>query len=452
MIKPSIPKGTRDFGTAQSLKRDYLFQVITAEFKKHGFNKIETPAMENLSTLTGKYGEEGDQLVFKILNNGDFLSKVDSEALSNRDSKKALPQLSKRGLRYDLTVPFARFVSMHQNDITFPFKRYQVQPVWRADRPQKGRYQEFYQCDADVVGSGSLLYEAEFLRIFDAVFTSFGLPVKILINNRKILAGIIETVGLSDHFVEVITIIDKWDKIGSDKVKQELIGRSLSEASVTKLMQLMSTKSVDDLSKEIQSSEIGQKGIEELKEVLRFNENYHSTNSVQFTPTLARGLDYYTGCIYEVKALDAEMGSIASGGRYDNLTEVFGLKGISGVGISFGAERIYDLLEEKSLFPSQTSQTLDLLAIALDEDSLRYTFDQISKIRNQSKYVIDIYPEVVKMKKSMKYADQRNVPFVAIIGEEERNNNRVTLKNMETGDQLQVPIHDITTYLDEHSV
>ncbi|MEL6987422.1 MAG: histidine--tRNA ligase, partial [Bacteroidota bacterium] len=345
-MKPSIPKGTRDFLPEEVFKRNYIFDTIRQAFEIHAYVPIQTPSMENLSTLTGKYGDEGDQLLFKVLNNGDYLAKANQEAYENKDSKKLTPSISKRGLRYDLTVPFARYVVMHQNDLSFPFKRYQIQPVWRADRPQKGRYQEFYQCDADVVGSDSLMYEAELVQIFDQVFNALKLDVTIKINNRKLLQGIVEVAGIKDHFQNFTVAIDKLDKIGMDKVKIEMLNKGIPAESIDKLVTLLGYKTLDEFENAFEHSEVGMKGVEELRTFHKYIDSYPLQNKLEFDITLARGLNYYTGCILEVKSNEVAIGSIAGGGRYDDLTGVFGMKGVSGVGISFGAARIFDCLQE----------------------------------------------------------------------------------------------------------
>ncbi|MEM9849460.1 MAG: histidine--tRNA ligase, partial [Bacteroidota bacterium] len=371
-MKPSIPKGTRDFTPAQTTRRNYIFDTIKTVFVKYGFQPIETPAMENLSTLTGKYGEEGDKLLFKVLNNGDFLAKADADALAAKDSTRLVTSISKRGLRYDLTVPFARFVVMNQNELAFPFKRYQIQPVWRADRPQKGRYQEFYQCDVDVVGSDALVFEAELTQIFDEVFEALNLEVDIKINNRKVLAGMAEAAGISDQFMDMTIAIDKLDKIGMAGVRKEMASKGIGEAAMNKIEQMLQVDSVEALQPLFADSEIGQKGLEELTTVFDYLSAGTIKNKVTFDVTLARGLNYYTGCIFEVKADTTaypklKMGSIGGGGRYDDLTSVFGMKNMSGVGISFGAARIYDVMEELELFPKAIEQSLQIIFIAFDE-------------------------------------------------------------------------------------
>ena len=446
-MKPSIPKGTRDFLPSQVHKRNFIFDTIRSVFKKYGYQPIETPTMELLSTLTGKYGEEGDKLLFKVLNNGDFLSKVDPKALSEKDSNTVLPQIAKRGLRYDLTVPFARYVVMNQNDIQFPFKRYHIQPVWRADRPQKGRYQEFYQCDVDVVGSDSLMYEAELVKILDETLEKLNVKSIIKVNNRKVLYGLAETFSITDNFMDMTMAIDKLDKIGKEKVIEEMTNRSIPKSSAEGVINLLSIDNLSDLEKAFVSSPVGLKGIEELKEFHAYLDLTHTTNTVKFDISLARGLNYYTGCIFEVEA-DTEaypnlvMGSIAGGGRYDNLTETFGLKGVSGVGISFGAERIYDVMEEENLFPQGVEKDLDVLFIAFDDESHKYAFKQLQKMRSMN-IVSDLYPSPTKMKKQMKYADSRNVPYVVLIGSEEMNSEILTLKDMISGEQSKLSIDEI---------
>lgn len=445
--KPSIPKGTRDFLPQQVIKRKYIFNTIESVFKTFGYLPIETPTMENLSTLTGKYGEEGDRLLFKVLNNGDFLADVNAENLVNKESNKVISQISKRGLRYDLTVPFARFVVMNQNEISLPFKRYQIQQVWRADRPQRGRYQEFYQCDVDVVGSDSLMYESELVQIYAEVFRKLGVKVKILINNRKILFGLAEAAGITDKFMEMTIAIDKLDKIGKDGVIKEMSDRNITSTQAEKVLQLLDISDLDSLKQAFLGLEEGTKGIEEIQTVLDYLDG--SISELTFDISLARGLNYYTGCIFEVKVDTSAnghpgfvMGSIGGGGRYDNLTGVFGLNGVSGVGVSFGAERIYDVMEELNLFPSDVQKDIEVLFVALDEESHKYAFTQVSSLR-QAGIACDLYPEPAKMKKQMSYANARNVPYVAIIGETERQENKVSLKNMVTGEQKDVKVEDL---------
>jgi len=446
-MKPSIPKGTRDFLPAQVHKRNFIFDTIRSVFKKYGYQPIETPTMEKLETLTGKYGEEGDKLLFKVLNNGDFLSKADPNALANKDSGAVLSQISKRGLRYDLTVPFARYVVMHQNDIQFPFKRYHIQPVWRADRPQKGRYQEFYQCDVDVVGSGSLMYEAELVKIFDEVLHKLNLKSVIKVNNRKILYGMAEANGIADQFMDMTMAIDKLDKIGADKVVIEMTNRGISEQAAKQVLSLLSINSLDDLEEQFKNAPTGLKGIEELREFHRYLDLTSLQNTVKFDISLARGLSYYTGCIFEVEAdttayPNLKMGSIGGGGRYDDLTGIFGLKNVSGVGISFGAERIYDVMEEEDLFPKGVEKDLDVLLIAFDDETHKYAFGVLQSLRSMN-IVADLYPEPTKMGKQMKYANARNVPHVLLIGSEEMETKMYSLKNMETGEQSKLTIEEL---------
>lgn len=436
-MKPNIPKGTRDFLPEQVVKRNYLFKVIKSVFENFAYVPIETPSFESLSTLTGKYGEEGDRLIFKILNNGDFLSDVDESILTEKNSKKILNQISKRGLRYDLTVPFARFVVMHENEINFPFKRYQIQPVWRADRPQKGRYQEFYQCDADAIGSDSLVYEAELICIYDQVFSKINIPVEILVNNRKILEEMASLTGQSENFTAITVIIDKLDKIGMDAVLTELEKSGLSTDAVNRVKEYLNIKTIEQLSTWFTSNNIASKGIEELNEVFSYLSGQKFKNIVKFDPKLARGLNYYTGCIFEVKALDANMGSLGGGGRYADLTGVFDKDGLSGVGISFGAERIYDVMEEKNLFPEKLFDPVDILFVTLDDESLKAGFNLVSKLRNNN-IRADIYPTAGNMKKQMKYANNIGTPFVAIIGSNELKNNKLILKEMESGEQEEI--------------
>ena len=449
MSKPSIPQGFRDFSPEQVAKRTYIFETIKKVFVKYAFQQIETPTMENLSTLTGKYGDEGDRLLFKVLNNGDFLQKADKQALTDMNSSKLVSSISERGMRYDLTVPFARYVVMHQNEITFPFKRFQIQPVWRADRPQRGRYREFYQCDADVVGSDSLVYEAELVQIYDEVFSNLNLNVVIKINNRKILFGMAEAAGIPDKFVDMTTAIDKLDKIGWEGVEKELIQREIPTSAIEIISNLLKIKTLNDLEKYVndnQSSTLNlqslQKGIEELRQFHNYFDTKPSKNEVQFDITLARGLNYYTGCIVEVKAKDIEFGSIGGGGRYDDLTGVFGLKGVSGVGISFGADRIYDCLEQLNLFPKDATQSLKVLFIALNDAAHHYAFKALTQTRAAG-INADIYPEPTKIKKQFDYADKRQVSFVVIIDSEEMETGSLTLKNIVTGEKEKLSIEAI---------
>lgn len=437
-MKPGIPKGTRDFGPEQVFKRNYIFDTIKKVFVKYGYQPIETPTMELLSTLTGKYGEEGDRLLFRVLKRGDKLEKALQDNPSEAD-------LAEEGLRYDLTVPFARFVVMNQNEIAFPFKRYQIQPVWRADRPQRGRYREFYQCDVDVVGSDSLVYEAELTQIYDEVFTKLGIETVIKINNRKVLAGIAEVAGISDRFVEMTIAIDKLDKIGIEGVRKEMQEKGISEESIAKIEQVLQVKNLADLKPLLINSSIGTKGIEELEAVFNFLEN-SAKNEVKFDVTLARGLNYYTGCIFEVQAKGVQMGSIGGGGRYDDLTGIFGLKGVSGVGVSFGAERIYDVMEELQLFPADAASSLQVLFVAFDEKTHYYAFQCLNKVRAAG-INSEIYPDPGSLKKQMKYANNRNVPYVVLVGDEEMASGQLSLKNMASGEQEKLSLEQIINHL-----
>ncbi|MCB9265182.1 MAG: histidine--tRNA ligase [Lewinellaceae bacterium] len=441
-MKPSIPKGTRDFSPEEVNKRNFIFDTIREVFVRYGYQPIETPAMENLSTLTGKYGEEGDKLLFKVLNNGDFLAKADEEALDARDSSKLIPSISKRGLRYDLTVPFARFVVMRQHEVTFPFKRYQIQPVWRADRPQKGRYQEFYQCDVDVVGSDSLVYEAELAQIYDEVFAKLGMKVAIKINNRKVLAGIAEAAGISDSFMDMTISIDKLDKIGMEGVEKEMAGRDIPDSAIEKVKTILEAESIEELKPLLANSATGLKGIEELETVFDYLGIGESTNDIVFDITLARGLSYYTGCIFEVEAKGVKMGSIGGGGRYDDLTGVFGMPGTSGVGVSFGAERIFDVMEELKLFPLDSAIQLKVVFLSFDEASHRYAFRCLRKVRAAG-INAEIYPEPTKMGKQFKYVDKRNAPHAIVIGSDEMASGKLAFKNMKTGEQESLSLEEI---------
>ncbi len=437
--KPGIPKGTRDFSPAEMAKRNYIFNTIREVYALYGFQQIETPAMENLSTLMGKYGDEGDKLLFKVLNSGDFMNKVSDEELSERNPLHLAARFCEKGLRYDLTVPFARYVVMHREELQMPFKRYQIQPVWRADRPQKGRYREFYQSDADVVGSDSLLNEVELMQIIDTVFTRFGVRVDIKINNRKILTGIAETIGAADKIVDITVAIDKLDKIGIDNVNAELREDGLSDEQIAKLQPIiMLSGSNDDKLKTIadvlKDSEVGCKGVEETKFILDVLKTTNIKSKVSFDLTLARGLNYYTGAIFEVKALDVEIGSITGGGRYDNLTGIFGMPGLSGVGISFGADRIFDVLNQLDLYPKESLNATQLLFINFGEKETAYCLPIVSAARQQG-IRTEIYPDAVKMKKQMSYANAKAIPFVALAGETEMAEGKITLKNMTTGEQ-----------------
>ncbi len=445
-MKPSLPKGVRDFMPDEVDKRNFIFNTIKSVFIKYGYRPIETPVMENLTTLTGKYGEEGDRLLFKVLNNGDFLKNAKEEDLENKNSNAVLSSISKRGLRYDLTVPFARFVVQHQNDISFPFKRYQIQPVWRGDRPQKGRYQEFYQCDVDVVGSDSLMYEAELIHIYDEVFAQLGVRVDIRVSNRKILQGIAEAAGIADYFMDMTIAIDKLDKVGKSGVEEEMKKKGIPNDAIQKVLDILEINTLTDLEPYFKNSEIGLKGIEELKTFHHYFDVRETVNNVNFDITLARGLNYYTGCIFEVVAQDAQMGSLGGGGRYDDLTSIFGLKNVSGVGVSFGAERIYDVMTELDLFPKENNASLKVLLIAFDETSHLYAFRCLNHLRVAG-INSDLYPSPAKMKKQMKYANQINVPYIIVIGNEEMETGLLSLKNMETGTQENKSIQDIIQLL-----
>lgn len=445
--KPSIPKGTRDFGPLEMAKRNYIFNTIKSVYALYGFLQIETPAMETLQTLMGKYGEEGDKLLFKILNSGDFLSKVSEEELQEHNPLRLAARLCEKGLRYDLTVPFARYVVMHRDELQLPFKRYQIQPVWRADRPQKGRYREFYQCDADVVGSDSLINEVELMQIVDTVFTRFGVRVCIKINNRKILSGIAETIGEADKIVDITVAIDKLDKIGLDNVNEELRNDGISEEAIAKLQPIISLSGTNDeklnvIAEVLKDSEIGLKGVEETRFILDTLKSCGLNNEIELDLTLARGLNYYTGAIFEVKALDVQIGSITGGGRYDNLTGIFGMPGLSGVGISFGADRIYDVLNTLDLYPTDAVNATQLLFINFGDKETAYCMPAVSKARVAG-IRTEMYPDSAKMKKQMSYANAKHIPFVALAGENEMNEGKFTLKNMETGQQKLVSAEEL---------
>ena len=444
--KPSIPKGTRDFGPVEMAKRNYIFNTIREVYALYGFRQIETPAMENLSTLMGKYGEEGDKLLFKILNSGDFRSGISAEDYSSDSAARLAARFCEKGLRYDLTVPFARYVVQHRDELQMPFKRFQIQPVWRADRPQKGRYREFYQCDADVVGSDSLLNEVELMQIVDEVFTRFGIRVCIKINNRKILTGIAEIIGEADKIVDITVAIDKLDKIGLDKVNDELRAVGLSEEAVEKLQPIIALsgsneEKLETMRRVLAESETGLKGVEEVAFVLETLKNSQLHNEIELDLTLARGLNYYTGCIFEVKALDVQIGSITGGGRYDNLTGIFGMPGLSGVGISFGADRIYDVLDQLDLYPQETQSGVQLLFINFGATEAAHCLRLAAQARLAG-IATEVYPDSVKMKKQMSYANAHNVPFVALVGETEMAEGRITLKNMTTGEQQSLTIEE----------
>ena len=447
--KPSIPKGTRDFGPEEMAKRNYIFNTIKDVYALYGFQQIETPAMETLQTLMGKYGEEGDKLLFKILNSGDYLSKVSDEELHERNSLHLAASLCEKGLRYDLTVPFARYVVMHRDELQLPFKRYQIQSVWRADRPQKGRYREFYQCDADIVGSDSLLNEIELMQIVDTVFTQFGIKVQIKINNRKILAGIAEIIGEPDKIVDITVAIDKLDKIGLDHVNAELKANGISDEAIEKLQPIISLEGSNEaklnvIAGVLQGSETGLKGIEEIKFILDTLQSTGLNNEIQLDLTLARGLNYYTGAIFEVKALDTSIGSITGGGRYDNLTGIFGMPGLSGVGISFGADRIYDVLNTLNLYPKEATNATQVLFINFGEKETTYCLPFVSQLRKAG-IRTELFPDKAKMKKQMGYANAKHIPFVVLAGENEMNEGKLTLKDMRIGEQTLVTIEELTT-------
>lgn len=437
--KPSIPKGTRDFSPVEMAKRNYIFNTIREVFYRYGFQQIETPSMENLSTLMGKYGEEGDKLLFKIQNSGDYFSGLTDEELLSRNAAKLASKFCEKGLRYDLTVPFARYVVMHRDEITFPFKRFQIQPVWRADRPQKGRYREFYQCDADVVGSNSLLNEVELVQMIDAVFQKFGIRVSIKINNRKILTGIAEIIGEADKIVDITVAIDKLDKIGLDNVNAELASKGIPQEAIDKLQPIIllsgsNEEKIATLKNVLAASETGLKGVEESEFILKTITGLGIQSEVELDLTLARGLNYYTGAIFEVKALDVQIGSISGGGRYDNLTGVFGMEGMSGVGISFGADRIYDVLNQLDLYPKEAVNGTQLLFVNFGEAEAACVLPVLAQVRAAG-IRAEIYPDAAKMKKQMSYANAKMVPFVAIVGENEMKEGKVMLKNMTSGEQ-----------------
>lgn len=451
--KPTIVKGTRDFSPMEMSKRNYIFNTIKDVYSLYGFQQIETPALETLQTLMGKYGEEGDKLLFKVLNSGDFLRKVDDKELVERNTLKLASQLCEKGLRYDLTVPFARYVVMHHDELQFPFKRYQIQPVWRADRPQKGRYREFYQCDADVVGSDSLLNEVELMQIVDEVFQRFGVRVIIKINNRKILTGIAEMIGAANKIVDITVAIDKLDKIGLENVNQELANAGISPDAIEKLQPIISLQGTNDeklnvIKNVLKDSQVGLKGVEEVTYILDVLKPMQLHNEIELDLTLARGLNYYTGAIFEVKAKDVSIGSITGGGRYDNLTGIFGMPGLSGVGISFGADRIHDVLSELDLYPKATTKSTQILFINFGEKETAYCLPLVNEARSHG-VSAEMYPDAVKMKKQMSYANAKQIAFVAIAGENEMKESKITLKNMETGEQMLVPISDFMDVFSE---
>ncbi|MCW1734410.1 histidine--tRNA ligase [Anaerorudis cellulosivorans] len=449
MQKPSIPKGTRDFSPEEMAKRNYIFDTIKKVFQLFGFRQIETPAMENLSTLLGKYGEEGDKLLFKILNSGDFLSALTPEDLQEGNSTKTAIKIAEKGLRYDLTVPFARYVVMHRQEITFPFKRFQIQPVWRADRPQKGRYREFFQCDADIIGSDSLLNEVELLQMIDEVFKRLNIRIITKLNNRKILSGIAEIIGEADKITDITVAIDKLEKIGLENVNEELRSKNISREAIDKLQPIIllngsNEKKIDTLKKTLSSSETGLKGIEEIEFILNKTGLLSFENRIELDLTLARGLNYYTGSIIEVKAIDVEIGSITGGGRYDNLTGIFGLPHVSGVGISFGADRIYDVLNRLNLYPDNLTGGTDILFVNFGEQEENFILPLLTLLRSKG-ISAEIYPEPAKIKKQLSYADTNHIPFVALIGENEISKGEITLKNMKSGEQTRLTREQLIT-------
>jgi len=438
-MKPTIPKGTRDFLPNEMAKRNYIFNTIKEVFRLYGFNQIETPAMENLSTLMGKYGEEGDKLLFKILNSGDYLANVSADELVTKESNKLVNKFSEKGLRYDLTVPFARFVVQYRDKITFPFKRYQIQPVWRADRPQKGRYREFFQCDADIVGSDSLVNEVELIQLIDDVFTRLQLNVLIKLNNRKILSGIAELIGEHDKIVDITVAIDKYEKIGLENVQKELLEKGLTLHAIETITPIITLSGdngtkLEMLKKVLATSSVGMEGIQELQTVLNYVAGLNLKTAIEIDLTLARGLNYYTGAILEVKSLDVQIGSITGGGRYDNLTGVFGMQGVSGVGISFGADRIYDVLNQLELYPKEKMNQTNVLVLPFGEKEQVYGLEIVKELRKNG-IATELYPDVVKIKKQLAYADNNSIPYVILIGENEINTQTLTLKDMLTGEQ-----------------
>ncbi len=445
-MEVGIPKGTRDFLPIEVARRKWMFGIIEDVFKRYGYVPIETPVLENLSTLTGKYGEEGDRLLFKVLNNGDYLEKADDAAYQKKDSNKFTPSIAKRGLRYDLTVPFARYVVMHRNDITLPFKRYQIQPVWRADRPQKGRYQEFYQCDVDVVGSRSLSYEAELIQIYDEVFAALQIPVVIRINHRQLLYGIAVKAAVASQWVEMTMALDKLDKVGEEGVRKEMTERGIPPKAQDMIFYILSHKDLRSLRELFAEGSEGATSLEEMEQVFRYLEGLPLKNEVVFDTTLARGIGYYTGCIFEVTGVDANMGSLGGGGRYDNLTGVFGWPDVPGVGVSFGAERIYDVLEAKGLFPKEVQAGPRIILAAFDDPSHQYAFRCVSMLRGAG-IAADLYPEPGKLKKQIKYASDIGCPYMGIVGEEEMKNGTVMVKDLATGDQHPMKLEELGTLL-----
>ncbi len=445
--KPSIPKGTRDFKPLEVVRRDFILDTIQKVFTRYGYLPIETPAMENLSTLLGKYGEEGDRLIYKILNSGDFLSGISRAELTHDRAAKLSSRMCEKGLRYDLTVPFARFVVQHRNELVFPFKRYQIQPVWRADRPQKGRYREFYQCDVDVIGSDSLLNEIELIQITDEIFRDLAIEIVMKINNRKILNGIAETIGESKRMMEITMAIDKMDKIGPDQVNRELAGKGVSKSAIDKLQPILflegdSEYKISELQKILSQSKIGTRGVEEIYGIFSYLNTLQTHSPVEIDLTLARGLDYYTGAIIEVLSAQVQMGSIAGGGRYDDLTGIFGLPGVSGVGISFGADRIYDVLSQTNGFPDDSESSMTLMFANFGEKEEKHCLTLLEKIRNKG-IRAELFPDQVKLKKQLAYANARNIHYVALVGESEITGNYITLKDMVSGEQWQVKLDEL---------
>jgi histidyl-tRNA synthetase len=450
-ISTSIPKGTRDFSPLEMMRRNYIFDSIREVFRMYAYQPLETPAMENLSTLLGKYGEEGDRLIFKILNSGDFLAGVDAADLSTQSPSKLAARICEKALRYDLTVPFARYIVQHKNEINFPFRRYQIQPVWRADRPQKGRYREFYQCDVDIIGTAALLCEVELMRIIDDVFNKLGILVNIHLNNRKILTGIAEVIGYPEKFMDITVAIDKLDKIGEDKVTEELLSKGIPADAVSNLWKIVrlngsNQEKLEQLKSSLSGSAVALQGVEELQTVFEYLDECGLRSEVEFDISLARGLNYYTGAIFEVKAREVAMGSICGGGRYDDLTGIFGLPGVSGVGVSFGADRIYDVLNELKRFPSDTGAGATILFTNFGGAEERYTLKILDKLR-KSGIRAEMYPEAVKMKKQLSYADNQHIPFVAMVGSEEMAGNKVSLKNMNNGEQMTVDVEELIKLL-----
>lgn len=449
--KPSIPKGTRDFSPIEMARRNYIFDTVKRIFKLYGFQQIETPAMENLSTLTGKYGEEGDKLLFKILNSGDFLAKANERDLTEKNSSRTTFQISEKGLRYDLTVPFARFVVQYQSEINFPFRRFQIQPVWRADRPQKGRYREFYQCDVDIIGSDSLLNEYELVQIVDKIFSQLGIGVTVKMNNRKVLAGIAEIIGETDRIIDITIAIDKLDKIGLEQVNNELREKGISDEAIQKLMPILTLsgdneEKLDLIETVIGLSEIGLKGVNELRTIFKYLNEGPLSTKVELDLTLARGLNYYTGAIFEVKANDVQIGSITGGGRYDDLTGIFGLPDISGVGISFGADRIYDVMEQLDLFPKDQTVSTRVMFANFGEKEERYCLPLLSSLR-EAGIPSEIFPSNEKMKKQMNYANKKGISFVVLAGESEINEGTITLKDMDSGEQIKMAAEELTAFI-----